>query len=159
MQKQLQNFDFFRSLISSSNFFFFSNITLLQPRQHSDILNFIILQFFSLLSDFFERVMLTNSVVWQCSLTGRPELTYSEALASEKTARRLLRQFPTALRGPVILIASRTKRSVLKEMIDDVFNNVKDRYFKDEKLDVMNESGRGCRFCKIVDIIMPKSYE
>lgn len=103
--------------------------------------------------------MLTNSVVWQCALTGRPELTYSEALASEKTARKLLRQFPSALRGPVILVASRTKRAGLKELLDDVFNIIKDRYFKDEKLDVMNESGKGCRFCKIVDIVKPENYE
>jgi bromodomain adjacent to zinc finger domain protein 1A len=103
--------------------------------------------------------MLTNSVVWQCALTGRPELTYAEALASEKTARKLLRQFPSALRGPVILVASRTKRSSLKELVDDVFNIIKDRYFKDEKLDVMNENTRGCRFCKILDVILPENYE
>lgn len=103
--------------------------------------------------------MLTNSVIWQCALTGRPELTYAEALESEKTARRLLRQFPSALRGPIILVASYTKRSVLKELVDDVFNFVKDRYFKDEKLDVLNESGRGCRFCKIVDVLPPENYE
>lgn len=103
--------------------------------------------------------MLTNSVVWQCSLTGRPELTYSEAQASEKTARKLLRQFPSALRGPTILIASRTRRSALKELVDDVYNIIKDRFFKDEKLDVMNESGRGCRFCKIVEIVFPENHE
>ena len=101
--------------------------------------------------------MLTNSVVWQCSLTGRPELTYSEALASEKTARKLLRQFPSALRGPVILVASRTKRSVLKELVDDVFNIIKERFFKDEKLDVLN--GKVWRFCKVLEVIFPTDHE
>lgn len=123
----------------------------------ADILNFKT-SFFHC-SEYFERVMLCNSVIWQCALTGRPDLTYAEALASEKTARKLLRQFPSALRGPIILVASLTKRSALKELVDDVFNFVKDRYFKDEKLDVMNESGRGCRFCKIVKIVMPDNYE
>lgn len=103
--------------------------------------------------------MLTNSVIWQCALTGRPDLTYAEALASEKTARKMLRQFPSALRSPIILVASQTKRSALKELVDDVFNFVKDRYFKDEQLDVMNENGRGCRFCKIVDIVVPADNE
>lgn len=117
------------------------------------------LPFFHLCSEFFERVMLTNSVVWQCGLTGRPELTFAEALASEKTARKLLRQFPSVLRGPVILVASQTKRSSLKELVDDVFNIIKDRFFKEEKLDVMNESGRGCRFCKVVQVVMPKNLE
>lgn len=125
----------------------------------ADILNFTTSSLFSHSSDYFERVMLTNSVIWQCALTGRPELTFSEAMDSEKTARKLLRQFPSALRGPIILVASNTKRSALKELVDDVFNFVKDRYFKDEKVDVMNESGRGCRFCRIIDIVMPENHE
>ncbi|XP_070490285.1 bromodomain adjacent to zinc finger domain protein 1A isoform X2 [Chironomus tepperi] len=116
-------------------------------------------EIFKSYDDFFERVMLTNSVVWTCSLTGRPELTYAEALASEKTARKLLRQFPSALRGPVILVASRTKRSALKELVDDVYNIIKDRFFKDEKLDVLNENGKGWRFCKIVKVIFPSDYD
>lgn len=103
--------------------------------------------------------MLTNSVIWQCALTGRPDLTFAEALASEKTARKMLRQFPTALRGPVILVASQTKRSALKELVDDVFNFVKDRFFKDEQVDAMNENGRGCRFCKILTVVMPEGEE
>ena len=103
--------------------------------------------------------MLTNSVIWQCALTGRPDLTFAEALASEKTARKMLRQFPTALRGPVILIASQTKRSALKELVDDVFNFVKDRFFMDEQVDVINENSRGCRFCKILKVIMPEGDE
>lgn len=103
--------------------------------------------------------MLTNSVIWQCALTGRPDLTFAEALESEKTARKVLRQFPSALRGPIVLVASQTKRSALKELVDDVFNIVKDRFFKDEKLDVMNESGRRPRFCKIIQVVFPESYE
>jgi bromodomain adjacent to zinc finger domain protein 1A len=103
--------------------------------------------------------MLTNSVVWQCALTGRPELTYSEALASEKTARKLLRQFPSALRGPVILVASRTKRAGLKELLDDVFNIIKDRFFKEEKVDVTSGGGKGWRFCKILEMITPENNE
>lgn len=104
--------------------------------------------------------MLTNSVVWMCSLTGRPDLTFAEALDSEKTARKVLRQFPSALRGPIILVASQTKRSSLKELVDDVFNIVKDRFFKDEKVDVLNESGKPRpRFCKINEILSPENYE
>lgn len=103
--------------------------------------------------------MLTNSVIWQCALTGKPDLTYAEALASEKTARKVLRQFPSALRGPIVLVASQTKRSALKELVDDCFNFVKDRFFQDEKLDAMNENGRGCRFCRIVNIVMSQNQE
>lgn len=104
--------------------------------------------------------MLTNSVIWQCELTGRPDLTFSEALESENTARKLLRQFPSALRGPVLFVASLTKRSALKELVDDVFTYIKDRFFVDEKIDVMNSNGgRNCRFCKITEIILPEDYQ
>ena len=103
--------------------------------------------------------MLTNSVIWSCALTGRPDLTFAEALESEKTARKLLRQFPSALRSAVIYVASKTKRSSLRDLVDDVFNIIKDRFFINEKIDVMNESGRGCRFCKIVEVILPDGYE
>lgn len=95
--------------------------------QHSNINGFLC-EFRS--REYFERVMLTNSVIWQCSLTGRSDLTYAEALDSEKAARKLLRQFPSALRGPIILVASLTRRSTLKQLVDDVFSFVKDRYFK-----------------------------
>lgn len=103
--------------------------------------------------------MLTNSVIWQCELTGRPDLTFQEAIDSENTARKLLRQFPSALRGPVLFVASLTKRSALKELVDDVFLYVKDRFFKDEKIDVMNAGGRSCRFAKITELILPEDYE
>lgn len=101
--------------------------------------------------------MLTSSIIWQCELTGRPNLTYAEALASEKAARKILRSFPKAVKGPVLLIASQTKRSALSELVDDVYTYVKDHFFKNEEIDVMNETGRGCRFCKIVDIINPNT--
>lgn len=99
--------------------------------------------------------MLISSIIWQCELTGRPNLTYEEALASEKAARKMLRDYPKAVRGPVILVASQTKRSALSELIDDVYNYVKDHYFKDEEVDVINASGKGCRFCKIIEVIDP----
>lgn len=103
--------------------------------------------------------MLCNSVIWQCELTGRPNLTFSEALDSEKAARKMLRNYPRAIRAPVLLVASLTKRSALSELIDDVFNVIKDRFFKDEELDVLNEKPKGYRFCKIVNVIVPKNNE
>jgi hypothetical protein len=45
-------------------------------------------------SDYFARVILCNSMVWHCSLTGKSNLTFQEALDSEKSARQLLKAFP-----------------------------------------------------------------
>jgi ATP-utilising chromatin assembly and remodelling N-terminal. len=44
--------------------------------------------------EFCQRVILCNSLVWCCSLTGKPQLTYQEALQSEENARVLIKTFP-----------------------------------------------------------------
>ncbi|KAL1122829.1 hypothetical protein AAG570_003155 [Ranatra chinensis] len=44
--------------------------------------------------EFCERIILCNSLVWSCSLTGRSHLTYQEAVASEERVKRLLKRFP-----------------------------------------------------------------
>lgn len=103
--------------------------------------------------DYFERVMLTSSMVWTCAYTGKPNLTYDEALESEKEARAILRQFPRAVRGPVILVASQTRRSNISELVDDVFCFIKDRFFVGERVDVMH--GNKYRCCKITEVIKP----
>lgn len=38
--------------------------------------------------------MLCNAMVWTCELTGRPGLTYAEALESETKARKCLANVP-----------------------------------------------------------------
>lgn len=37
---------------------------------------------------FFQRTILCNSLVWSCSVTGKSNLTYDEAVESEKKARK-----------------------------------------------------------------------
>ncbi|KAK2499514.1 hypothetical protein MC885_000699, partial [Smutsia gigantea] len=79
--------------------------------------------------DFFERTILCNSLVWSCAVTGRPGLTYQEALESEKKARQNLQSFPEPLIIPVLYLTNLTHRSRLHEICDDIFTYVKDRYF------------------------------
>ena len=40
--------------------------------------------------EFFQRTILCNSLVWSCSVTGKANLTYEEAVASEKKAKKRL---------------------------------------------------------------------
>ncbi|XP_063703456.1 bromodomain adjacent to zinc finger domain protein 1A [Culicoides brevitarsis] len=103
--------------------------------------------------DYFERVMLISSMVWTCAYTGKPNLTYDEAVESEKAARTILRRFPNAIRGPVIMVASQTKRSNISELVDDVFNFVKDRFYVGERVDVLH--GNKYRCCKITEVLKP----
>lgn len=100
--------------------------------------------------------MLISSIVWSCSITGKPNLTYAEALESEKQARRLLRTFPAAVKGPFLMVASKTKRSSFNEMLEDVFGFIKDHFFEQEIVDAMEPSGRKYREATIVEVIAPK---
>ncbi|KAK9869330.1 hypothetical protein WA026_003084 [Henosepilachna vigintioctopunctata] len=85
--------------------------------------------------EFAERMLLCTSMVWTCSMTGKSNLTYEEALESEENARKSIKEFPYELRIPVLYIASKTNRKGFGEMAEDVFLYCKDRYFIGEKLE------------------------
>lgn len=45
-------------------------------------------------SEFCERIILCNSLIWSCSITGRTNMTFEEALQCEENAKRSLKEFP-----------------------------------------------------------------
>ena len=61
-------------------------------------------------SEYFERTILCNSLVWTCSLSGKSGLTYSEAIQSEDKARDSIKTFPRVLERLIIYLATFTKR-------------------------------------------------
>ncbi|XP_075983251.1 ATP-dependent chromatin assembly factor large subunit [Anticarsia gemmatalis] len=89
--------------------------------------------------EYCERIILVNSMVWTCEMTGKNNLTYSEALTSEREARKILKDFPMELRIPILFLAMRTKRCSFAEMSEDVFNFVRDRYFVGETVEACLE--------------------
>ncbi|ELW63180.1 Bromodomain adjacent to zinc finger domain protein 1A [Tupaia chinensis] len=105
-------------------------------------------------SDFFERTILCNSLVWSCAVTGRPGLTYQEALESEKKARQNLQSFPEPLIIPVLYLTNLTHRSRLHEICDDIFAYVKDRYFVEETVEVIRSNGARLQ-CRILEVLPP----
>ncbi|XP_032618737.1 bromodomain adjacent to zinc finger domain protein 1A isoform X1 [Chelonoidis abingdonii] len=107
--------------------------------------------------DFFERTILCNSLVWSCAVTGKPGLTYQEALESEKKARLNLQSFPEALIVPVLYLATLTHRSRLHEICDEIFAYVKDRYFVGETVEVVRNNGARLQ-CKILEVIAPPHH-
>lgn len=96
---------------------------------------FAMLMFMIDFSEFCQRIILVNSMVWSCAMTGKSNLTYVEALQSEQAAKKSLKDFPMELRIPVLFLASKTKRSAFGEMAEDVFTFVKDRYFVGENVE------------------------
>lgn len=114
-------------------------------------------EIFSNYEDYFHHVVLISSIVWSCEITGKPNLTYAEALESEKQARKLLRTFPAAVKGPLLMVASHTKRCSLNEMLDDVFGFVKDHYFKGESVDAKDPNKSLYRDATVVEAIPPSN--
>lgn len=45
-------------------------------------------------SEFCERIILCNSLIWSCSITGKTNMTFEEALLCEENAKRSLKEFP-----------------------------------------------------------------
>ncbi|CAC5390665.1 BAZ1A [Mytilus coruscus] len=103
--------------------------------------------------EFFERIILCNSLVWSCSITGKASLTFQEALESEEKALKHIASFPAALQKPLLFLAQRTKRSRLADMNDDVFMFAKDRYFIGEIVDVV--VGGEKKSCKVLRVVPP----
>lgn len=84
---------------------------------------------------FFERIILCNSLVWTCGITGKTNLTYQEALESETSARKQL-DFSPVLTKLMLYLISLTKRTNLKDLLDDIYSFMKDRFFINEIVDV-----------------------
>lgn len=99
------------------------------------------------------RVMILNSTVWTCALTSRPNLTYTEALESEKEARRVLRRFAYELKAPLVYVAALTKRRRITDLVDDVFAYVSTRFFREESVNVLDKEHT--RECEILSIVHP----
>ncbi|XP_040173171.1 bromodomain adjacent to zinc finger domain protein 1A [Anopheles arabiensis] len=111
-------------------------------------------EIFSNYEDYFHRIMLISSMVWTCAMTGRPNLTYLEALDSEKDARKLLKTFPAAVKGPFLLVASHTQRTSINEMHEDVYGFVKDHLFKGESVDAMDPVRKVFRRAAITNVLV-----
>ena len=82
-------------------------------------------------------MILCNSLVWSCAITGRSGLTFQEAEECEEKALKQLSTFPDYLQRPVLYLANQTQRSRLEQLNDDVFVFAKDRYFVGEIVEVL----------------------
>lgn len=50
--------------------------------------------FFFFIRHYVERIILCNSLVWSCELTGKKNMTYKEALDCELDSKKMLNDFP-----------------------------------------------------------------
>ncbi|KFB35381.1 AGAP000668-PA-like protein [Anopheles sinensis] len=99
-------------------------------------------EIFTNYEDYFRRMMLLSSMLWSCALTSKLSLTYHEALASENAARNQQEQFPAAVKGPFLLVATHTKRTGINQMFEDVHSFIKDHFFKGEEVEALDPDSK-----------------
>uniref|UniRef100_A0A5S6R244 Bromodomain adjacent to zinc finger domain protein 1A n=1 Tax=Trichuris muris TaxID=70415 RepID=A0A5S6R244_TRIMR len=98
--------------------------------------------------NYFNRILLLKSCVWQCTATGRQGLTYQEALERELASSASLKNFPETLIRPVLFIVGLTNRSTLNAVANDVYSFVSDHYFIGEEVEYTGARGR--RKCGVI---------
>ena len=107
--------------------------------------------------EYFERTILCNSLVWTCILTGKSGLTYAEAQESENKAKKIVTQIPSGLVRGILFLLTLTRRGNIKDLIDDIFGFVKDRYFIGETVLIVNgtNAASGPKTWRVIDVIVP----
>jgi len=107
--------------------------------------------------DFFQRTIMCNSLVWSCSITGKSNLTYEEALESERKAKKRLGNIPKPLKKSLLWLASHTKKARLFEVCDDVYLYANSRFFKNEVVEAIIKD----QWCdaKVIKVIAPTEEE
>ncbi|SPO32699.1 related to ITC1 - subunit of Isw2 chromatin remodelling complex [Ustilago trichophora] len=79
------------------------------------------------------RLTFYNQKIFQCELTGRINLTYFEALKSErKEAIALHKIFPEQLKAPVLRSVQFQITGRIDQLVDQVYDRFKDRFFPGE---------------------------
>ncbi|XP_077118877.1 bromodomain adjacent to zinc finger domain protein 1A [Ranitomeya variabilis] len=104
--------------------------------------------------EFFERTILCNSLVWSCSFTGKSGLTYQEALDSEKKVKKSLLNFPEPIVVPILYLATLSNHQRVSDLCEDIYDYVKTRFFIDETVTVVRNSGARLE-CTVLEIKVP----
>lgn len=85
-------------------------------------------------------------------------MTFEEALQCEENAKRSLKEFPMELRIPILYLASKTNRSSFNEMIEDVYQFARDRYFVGEMVEASFTEEAWCN-CHVLQVIVPTEQQ
>ncbi|PWY97840.1 hypothetical protein BCV70DRAFT_46508 [Testicularia cyperi] len=98
------------------------------------------------------RLTFYNQKLFQCELTGKINLTYFEALKSErKEAIALHKIFPEQLKQPVLRSVQFQVTGRIDHLVDKVYDRFKDRFFPGEQVFVETEGEKYYAIIKSVD--------
>ncbi|KAG1053790.1 hypothetical protein G6F43_004152 [Rhizopus delemar] len=101
--------------------------------------------------DYINKLSLYHQAIWECEVTGRQNLTYEQALESERMeASRVEFKFSEVLRK-MMLIRAQFQTVRLDELVDDMINYFKNNYLIGEIVQcTLNNNDY---FARIVDVV------
>lgn len=100
--------------------------------------------------EYLNRVNLYRNRVWMCKSTGKTNLTYEEALVSEKRAMDKLQELPTQLVAPALRNIQFSMLS-LKDLADTIATNLEERLYVGSEYYGRKDSG--VHLCKILKVV------
>ncbi|KAH7435686.1 hypothetical protein KP509_06G075300 [Ceratopteris richardii] len=100
--------------------------------------------------DYLEHVKLYKKPVWGCKFTGKNDLTYEEALESERKAAETVQQFPNEFMGPVLKLV---QFSMLRneDLINVILNAFTTQFVPGEELLCAKENST--KPCKVLQVL------
>ena len=92
---------------------------------------------------YFNRHFLCNSLIWTCELTGQANLTYSQALQSEKEARKVMDSLPECFQKAALSLVHHVRRTNIKMLADEVCTFYRLRFVEGEELGMRKKTSTG----------------
>ncbi|XP_024383806.1 uncharacterized protein [Physcomitrium patens] len=87
--------------------------------------------------------------LWTCKVSGKTNLTYEEALVSERKATEKVQQFPKEFMGPVLRMVHLSPLRV-DELVDRIYKIFKERFVPGEEVTGVQDEALGtCRILKV----------
>ena len=90
---------------------------------------------------YFNRHFLCNSMVWTCELTGKPNLSYVQAVESEAEAKKQLGAFPDCYRRAALSLIHNIKRTNIRMFVDEAVSFYRERFIVGEVVDLIDQPG------------------
>lgn len=100
--------------------------------------------------EYLKRINLYRQRVWTCKITGKSNLTYEEALVSEKQANEKVQQFPKEFVEPVLRDVQFSMLT-LKELVSTIAAKLQERLL--EGTEILGRKNNRIYPCKIVKVI------
>ncbi|XP_073003097.1 uncharacterized protein [Typha latifolia] len=100
--------------------------------------------------EYLKRLNLYRQRVWTCKVTGKSNLTYEEALVSERRAAEKVQQLPKELTSPVLRMIQYSTLN-LNELVNKIYVKLQEDLFEGSELQGRKgESFSACRILKIL---------